>query len=212
MKTTRFKVGDRVRPRPEWREDPNRVPSGRIVRIESWGDCGAIHVEGERRAFAGYVFEHALEEASMSKQRRKVTGLVVFSGELDPDVEGATAELRQHGFEVVRMPEKFRRLLLHPRDDFAEVAKTVRLSSDDWEKLTAAEQKILNEIWDEARKIAARYGAEVDSFGPAQPGEQPFEVEFGELAKDDAKLAAEIEKIDSDMMMGVERARAWGRL
>jgi hypothetical protein len=33
------------------------VPSGRIVRIEPWGDCGAIYVEGERRAFAGYVFE-----------------------------------------------------------------------------------------------------------------------------------------------------------
>jgi hypothetical protein len=32
------------------------APSGRIVRIEPWGDCGAIYVEGERRAFAGYVF------------------------------------------------------------------------------------------------------------------------------------------------------------
>jgi hypothetical protein len=53
---TRFRVGDQVWPRPEWREDPNRVPSGRIVRIEPWGDEGAIYVEGERRAFAAYVF------------------------------------------------------------------------------------------------------------------------------------------------------------
>jgi hypothetical protein len=33
------------------------VPSGRIVRIEPWGDEGAIYVERERRAFAAYVFE-----------------------------------------------------------------------------------------------------------------------------------------------------------
>ena len=58
--TVRFKVGDQVKPRPEWREDPNRIPSGRIVRIEPWGDVGAIYVEGEHRAFAAYVF--ALDE------------------------------------------------------------------------------------------------------------------------------------------------------
>jgi hypothetical protein len=44
-----------VRPRPEWREDPNKIPTGRVIRIEPWGDCGALYVEG--RAFAGYVFE-----------------------------------------------------------------------------------------------------------------------------------------------------------
>ena len=59
---SRFRVGDKVRPRPGWREDPNRVPSGRIVRIEPWGDEGAIYVEGERRAFAAYVFERDDQE------------------------------------------------------------------------------------------------------------------------------------------------------
>ena len=53
-----WRVGDKMRPRPEWRDDPNKVPSGRIVRIEPWGDDGAIYVEAERRAFAAYVFEH----------------------------------------------------------------------------------------------------------------------------------------------------------
>jgi hypothetical protein len=33
------------------------VPAGRIVAIAPWGDDGAIYVEGERRAFAAYVFE-----------------------------------------------------------------------------------------------------------------------------------------------------------
>ena len=55
--STRFRVGDKVKPRPEWRDDSNRVPSGRIVRIEPFGDDGAIYVEGERRAFAAYVFQ-----------------------------------------------------------------------------------------------------------------------------------------------------------
>jgi hypothetical protein len=54
---SRLRVGDKVRPRSEWREDPNQVPAGRIVAIAPWGDDGAIYVEGERRAFAAYVFE-----------------------------------------------------------------------------------------------------------------------------------------------------------
>jgi hypothetical protein len=52
-----FSIGDIVKPKPEWISDPNNVPSGRILKIESSGDDGAIHVERERRAFAGNVFE-----------------------------------------------------------------------------------------------------------------------------------------------------------
>jgi hypothetical protein len=51
------RVGDKVRPRPEWREDPNNIPTGRVIRIEPWGNCGALYVEDEHRAFAGWVFE-----------------------------------------------------------------------------------------------------------------------------------------------------------
>jgi len=141
-----------------------------------------------------------------------VTGLVSFSGELDPDVEGAMAELRRHGFGVVRMPEKFRPLLHLPRDDFVEVATTANLSSDDYDKLTAHERKIIEEFWGKVRAIADRYGGDADNFGPVQPGELPFAIVFGELVSDDAKLAAEIEKRDDEMMIAVERARAWGRL
>jgi hypothetical protein len=55
--TSYFKIGDLVRPRPEWKNDPNRIPTGTVRSIEVWGDGGAIYVEGEQRAFAGYVFE-----------------------------------------------------------------------------------------------------------------------------------------------------------
>jgi hypothetical protein len=52
-----LRVGDIVEPRPEWVGDPNQIPTGRIVWIEPFGKDGAIFVEGERRAFAAYVFQ-----------------------------------------------------------------------------------------------------------------------------------------------------------
>ena len=57
MTAALFKLGDCVRPKPEWKDDPNRIPTGTVRRIEPWGDEGAIYVGDERRAFAGYLFE-----------------------------------------------------------------------------------------------------------------------------------------------------------
>jgi hypothetical protein len=57
MTMLKFKVGDKVRPRLEWREDPNRVPSGRVREIAPFGEDGALYVGDERRAFAAHVFE-----------------------------------------------------------------------------------------------------------------------------------------------------------
>jgi hypothetical protein len=64
----RFKIGDRMRPKPEWREapawtgrDPDNenpvVPSGVVRAIVPWGDCGALYVGEDHRAFAADVFE-----------------------------------------------------------------------------------------------------------------------------------------------------------
>jgi hypothetical protein len=52
-----FKVSDRVRPRPEWRDDPNKIPTGFVRKIEPWGKDGVLYVGDEKRAFAAYVFE-----------------------------------------------------------------------------------------------------------------------------------------------------------
>lgn len=52
-----LRVGDRVRPRPEWRDDANRVPSGRVRAVVPWGDCGVVYVEGDHRGFCAWVFE-----------------------------------------------------------------------------------------------------------------------------------------------------------
>jgi hypothetical protein len=57
MTTALFKLGDCVRPKPEWADDPNQIPTDIVRRVEAWGSEGAIYVESSRRVFAGYVFE-----------------------------------------------------------------------------------------------------------------------------------------------------------
>jgi hypothetical protein len=52
-----IRVGDKVRPRPEWRDDANRVPYGRVREVVPWGDCGVIYVEGDHRGFYAGIFE-----------------------------------------------------------------------------------------------------------------------------------------------------------
>jgi hypothetical protein len=50
-----LKLGDFVRPRPEWIGDPNNVPNG---RVRAFGMSGfAVYVGAERRAFGAYVFD-----------------------------------------------------------------------------------------------------------------------------------------------------------
>ena len=41
-------------------------------------------------------------------KRTRVMGSIVFSGDIDPDPDGAAVPLCRAGFEVTRMPEKFR--------------------------------------------------------------------------------------------------------
>jgi len=54
---TMIRVGDKVRPRPEWRDDANRVPYGHVRAVVPWGDYGVIYVEGDHRGFCASVFE-----------------------------------------------------------------------------------------------------------------------------------------------------------
>jgi len=52
-----IRVGDKVRPQPEWRDDANRVPYGHVREVVPSGDCGVIYVEGDHRGFCASVFE-----------------------------------------------------------------------------------------------------------------------------------------------------------
>lgn len=58
----RFAIGDIVKPKSEWADDPNRLPSGRINKIAPWGKDGALYVDGDHRAFAADVFDREESE------------------------------------------------------------------------------------------------------------------------------------------------------
>ena len=48
----------------------------------------------------------------------RLTATVIFArGDLDPDVSAAMIALARAGFAVTAMPEAYRPLLCHPRDD-----------------------------------------------------------------------------------------------
>ena len=65
-----YEIGDTVRPKPEWLDDTNNVPTGRIMQIEPWGSEGALYVGDEGRAFAAYVFDARLD-ARMGRALRQ---------------------------------------------------------------------------------------------------------------------------------------------
>jgi hypothetical protein len=58
-----IRIGDRVKPKPEWRDDLNRIPSGCVREVVPWGHCGVVYVEGDHRGFIADVFD-LVEEAS----------------------------------------------------------------------------------------------------------------------------------------------------
>jgi hypothetical protein len=104
---------------------------------------------------------------------RLMVATVAFSGDYgdpnDPDtdmvldVDMAYADLRRAGFEVLRLPDHYRRQLYHPLDDFFEV---MWVGSDDPE--------IVDPIWDQIEAIVAPYAGYADQCGPTEPGDVPF--------------------------------------
>jgi hypothetical protein len=92
---------------------------------------------------------------------------IIFSDGLDPDPEAATDALRKAGYQVIKMPEKFRSRLLYPRDYFLEVVKTVICDPEDCMDEAGVMLDELNEIVD-------RYGAMADDCGPIDLKHPPF--------------------------------------
>ena len=97
--------------------------------------------------------------------QKRLKATVVFSGELDPDPAAAAAALREAGYEVVMMPEKFRSRLVHPRDDFMEVTK--RIVGDEVDQAIDA-------MMDDVDTIVDRYGAMCDDCGQIDEDHVPF--------------------------------------
>jgi hypothetical protein len=87
--------------------------------------------------------------------------------ELDPDL--AAAELRQAGYEVFLLPDKYSGRLAHPLDDFIEA---VIPGPND--------PKVIDAIMNEIEAIVGRYGGVCFECGPIGRDYVPF----AELLKD----------------------------
>jgi hypothetical protein len=90
--------------------------------------------------------------------------------ELDPDL--AADELRQAGYEVSRLPDKYSARLAHPLDDFIEA---VILGPHD--------PKIIGAIMNEVDAIVGKYGGACFECGPIGRNHVPFADIFKDTAR-----------------------------
>ena len=117
-------------------------------------------------------------------KRQKVVGTVAFSGDMDErDPETASIELQRAGFEVERMPEKFRPHLLLVHDDFLEITIGADLSSDINRELTKDDWEIVHALWAKANAIVPPSGGNVDDVGVVERDHKPFDHLFSDLRR-----------------------------
>src|SRR5262249_42919083 len=93
---------------------------------------------------------------------RMIMALAVFSGDLNPDPDTATDELRKAGYIVNRLPDNHP-LLAHPLDDFIEA--TIEACDD---------EKVIDAIGREVDGIADRYGGLCMEVGTIDRSYVPF--------------------------------------
>jgi hypothetical protein len=110
---------------------------------------------------------HYLKARPGDAAKPKLMTLAIFSGTREPDVDAAAAEVQQAGYEVLRLPDKYRKHLYHPLDDFFEVHIE---APDDPEDVDEAICKIREEVGE----IVGKYGGICDDTGPVEPGHIPF--------------------------------------
>lgn len=91
---------------------------------------------------------------------------VIFSGDLNPNHGAVRAALVNAGFEVVRMPERFRPTLTVPGDDFFEVFKRYP-KGNEW-----ATSRAMSDTLDSI--IEPFVGVMVDEIGPCGEDHIPF--------------------------------------
>jgi hypothetical protein len=90
--------------------------------------------------------------------KSKIMGEVVFSGNMNPNPDGATEALIAAGFDVVRMPEHFHETAAVPGDEFLEASKVGDR----------------NAIWEEIQEIVAPFNGDCDTCGEIDAYHRPF--------------------------------------
>jgi hypothetical protein len=139
--------------------------------LETFVAAVFVHAAGSNGCISLRAFHEERDVPTPTRPQRRLrcrksSAWQFFSGDCDPDLEGATAALRQRGFEVLRLPEKFRPLLWHPRDDCLEVSIDAG-SSDP------------STLMDEVSELVDRFGAEANDFGVCGPDHVPFSFLIG---------------------------------
>jgi hypothetical protein len=94
------------------------------------------------------------------------------NGDFDFDPDLAAAELRQAGYEVFLLPDKYIARLAHPLDDFIEV---VIAGSDD--------PKVIDSIANEIGAIVGKYGGVCFECGPIGREYVPFAALFEDIER-----------------------------
>jgi len=112
--------------------------------------------------------------------QKRLIATVAFSGEGNPDPVAAAVALREAGYEVLTMPEKYRSQLGHPRDDFLEVTKCI----------VGDEYKQAIEMMDDVNTIVDRYDGMCDECGEIDEDHVPF-LMLWTSPKSAARLALE---------------------
>jgi hypothetical protein len=97
------------------------------------------------------------------KMPKGLIALVAFRGHANPDPAAAAAALREAGYEVLMMPEKFRSRLYHPRQDFLEVKKCI-----------IGDESKINKMMHDADTIVDRYGGVCGEFREIDEDHVPF--------------------------------------
>jgi len=89
----------------------------------------------------------------------RLMAYIAFGCEQDYDADGAATRFEQAGYEVHRLPEKYRRQLEFPGDDHMEVVITGR-----------DEDAVMAEVC----AIADKFGGNCIECGPIDAGYEPF--------------------------------------
>jgi hypothetical protein len=107
-------------------------------------------------------------QAGGDAAKPKLMALIAFGGVCENlDVDAAAAKLRQAGYEVFRLPDKYRERLFHPLDDFIEAHIE---GPDDPEVI----DDVLNAMEREVSAIVDKYGGDCAEWGLVEPDHIPF--------------------------------------
>jgi len=99
----------------------------------------------------------------------RIVGHIVFAGNLDdpPDPDAAEIALRRAGYAVARLPDRLRKRIRFPGDDFMQACTDVTTTAGVADELTSIIMDEINQIVDEYGGTCMECGVEPPDYEPA---------------------------------------------